>query len=76
MSAAQLRRDARFRRLVDHVHGLGPRPCGEAMITVAQGRDLIEPLEQYANLDPAWIAALDGRHWPPVPLTIVGSTAT
>jgi hypothetical protein len=65
-ATAQLRRCARFRRLTERLHRLGPRPVGELLLEVANGRDLIEALEEYARLDPALVRRLDARDWPPV----------
>jgi hypothetical protein len=62
-----LRQSARFRLLTTHLHNLGVRPVGEALLEVAAGRDLIETLEAYARLSPQLVAIVGGRHWPPLP---------
>jgi hypothetical protein len=41
-------RSARRQRLVAHLHAAGPRPCLEALIEVANGRDLDDVLERFA----------------------------
>ena len=58
-------RDAlRFRRLVRHLHRLGPRPTGELLLEVADDRDrLLERLEHLARFTPAQIAALGADDW-------------
>ena len=68
-SAASLRSkslgsDLRFRRLVGHLHSLGPRPLGEFLLEVA-GDDprLIEGLERFGTLDPDTVQALGARTW-------------
>jgi hypothetical protein len=63
-----LRASPRFRRLVEHLHRLGPRPVCELLIEVSAGRDLLDRLEVYADLDLALVARLDGRNWPAAPL--------
>jgi hypothetical protein len=60
-----LRANPRYRRLTERLHRLGPRPIGEAIIAVADGRDILSVLEEYAQLDPAAVALLDARDWPP-----------
>jgi hypothetical protein len=67
-----LRADPRFRRMVDHLHQLGPRPVGELLIEIAHKHgiedDTLDLLEKFAGLDPATVAALEARDWPPLPL--------
>jgi hypothetical protein len=60
---AFLRRDPRFHRLCERLHGLGPRPLGEWLLEVAEGRDLLELLEEYSRFDPFSVARLGGRDW-------------
>jgi hypothetical protein len=36
-----LRRSRRFHRLTERLHGLGPRPVGEALLEVAAARDVV-----------------------------------
>jgi hypothetical protein len=43
-------RSARRQRLVAHLHAAGPRPCLEALIEVARGRDLDDVLERFARI--------------------------
>ena len=61
--------DARFRRHVDHLCRLGPRPVGEFLLQlVGTGDDartaLVVLLEQYQRLDADVVAALGGDRWP------------
>ena len=65
--------DARFRRLVDHLHRLGPRPLAE-LLTELVGtdeqarRDVFHLLEKYGGLDPALVRVLGGSGFPAPPL--------
>ena len=61
--------DARFRRHVDHLCRLGPRPVAECLLQLAGTGDdartaLIGLLEQYQRLDADVVAALGGDRWP------------
>ncbi len=61
--------DARFRRHVDHLCRLGPRPVGELLLQVVGTNDdartaLVVLLEQYQRLDVDVVAALGGDRWP------------
>ncbi len=61
--------DARFRRHVDHLCRLGPRPVGELLLQLAGNHDdgrtaLIVLLEQYQRLNADVVAALGGDRWP------------
>ncbi len=61
--------DARFRRHVDHLCRLGPRPVGECLLQLVGTGDadrtaLIILLEQYQRLDADVVAALGGDRWP------------
>jgi hypothetical protein len=69
--ADNFRQNPRFKRLTTELHRLGPRPVGEALLLVARGRDLFEVLEEYSQLDPALIAKLEARDWPPLPIARV-----
>jgi hypothetical protein len=70
--AVQLRCSPRFRRLVDLLHQLGPRPTGELLIELATAHgiegDILDRLERMARLDPAMVALVDAREWPPLPM--------
>jgi hypothetical protein len=66
-----LRANPRYHRLTERLHWLGPRPIGELLLEVAAGRDLIQALEEYAQLDPGTVARLGARDWPPLPLELV-----
>ena len=62
--------DARFRRLVERVHDLGPRPTTELLkelIGTDDGlrADALFLLERYAALDPEIVRALGGDTFPP-----------
>ncbi len=65
--------DARFHRLIDHLHQLGPRPVAE-LLTELVGtdeqarRDVLGLLEKYGGLDPALVHALGGSGFPAPPL--------
>jgi hypothetical protein len=63
--APDLRGNPRFRRLTERLHQLGPRPVGEALLAVAEGRDPIAVLEEYAALDPEFVRYVGARDWPP-----------
>ncbi len=65
--------EIKFRRLVDHLHQLGPRPVAE-LLTELVGRDeqarrdVFHLLEKYIGLDPALVRALGGSGFPAPPL--------
>jgi hypothetical protein len=48
-----------------------PRPVGELLLEVAAGRDLLDALEEYAELDPRTVARVGARDCPPLPLVRV-----
>ena len=61
--------DARFRRHIDHLCRLGPRPVAECFLQLVGNQDdartaLIVLLEQYQRLDADVVAALGGDRWP------------
>jgi hypothetical protein len=62
---AALRQNHRFRKLSQGVWRLGPRPCAEAILSIAAGRDPIEVLEELARHDPEFVRYLGARDWPP-----------
>jgi hypothetical protein len=67
-SPQALRGDARFRRLVRHLHRLGPRPVGELLLEFADAYgiegDILARLEKLAELDPAAASCTPTvRHW-------------
>jgi hypothetical protein len=64
----RLRRDPGFPRLTEPLHQLGPRPVGELLLDVADGRDLIKALEAYAQHDPKLVGYVGARDWSSVPL--------
>jgi hypothetical protein len=50
---------------------LGPRPTGELILEIATAHgleaDVLDRLERFARIDPALMARLDARDWPPLP---------
>jgi hypothetical protein len=65
---------ARFRSLIRHLHGLGPRATGEFLAELGRvhslEREIVGLLEEFAALDPLLVDACDGRDWPPLPLEV------
>ncbi len=65
--------EIKFRRLVAHLHQLGPRPVAE-LLTELVGtdeqarRDVFHLLEKYGGLDPALVRVLGGSGFPAPPL--------
>ena len=62
-----------FRRLVGHLHALGPRPVAELLTELVghdeQARsDVLHLLEKYAGLNPALVHALGGSGFPAPPI--------
>jgi hypothetical protein len=59
----QLRR----RRLVEHLHSLGPSPLGHFIREVEDAArvDVTPRLERYAEIDPEFVRALGGDKFPP-----------
>jgi hypothetical protein len=54
----------RFRGLVRHVHGLGPRAVGEAMLELAPNRGaVVAVLKRYARLDRRLVEVADAADW-------------
>jgi hypothetical protein len=66
-----LRQNLIFRRLAERVWRLGPRRCAEAMLAVADGRDLMSVLESFAEIDPELLDPFQGRTWSPAPMRVV-----
>ena len=61
--------DARFRRHVDHLCRLGPRPVGEFLLQLVGTQDdartaLVVLLERYRQLDASVVRAVGGDRWP------------
>jgi hypothetical protein len=54
----------RLRYLAGAVHSLGPRPLFELLRELVAGRDLMQRLERYAQLDADFIRALEGDQLP------------
>jgi hypothetical protein len=56
--------DILFRRLVRHVHGLGPRAVGEALLELAPNRGaVVAVLERYERFTPAFVRSAGGDDW-------------
>jgi hypothetical protein len=57
----------RRRRLVEHLHRLGPAPLGHFIreIEDAARVDITPRLERYAEIDPEFVRALGGDKFPP-----------
>ena len=64
--------DLRFRRLVDHLHGLGPRALGEFLAGLRVHEKVANNLETYAKLTPEMLAIAGAGQWPPVLLHQAG----
>ena len=65
--------EIKFRRLVGHLHALGPRPVAELLTELVghdeQARsDVFHLLEKYSGLDPELVRALGGSGFPAPPL--------
>jgi hypothetical protein len=63
----------RFRRLIRHVHGLGPRPCAELILRLERDHGIdrqaiLGLLEEFAEVTPALVRWAGARDWPQVPL--------
>lgn len=61
--------DARFRRHIDHLCRLGPRPVGELLLQLVGTKDdartaLVVLLERYRQLNPVVVQAVGGDRWP------------
>ena len=65
----------RFRRLVEHLHQLGPRAVGHFLAELGAERMIRTAidvkLERYSGLTSEAVAAADAEHWPPDPNTVV-----
>jgi hypothetical protein len=57
----------RRRRLVEHLHSLGPSPLGHFIREVEDAArvDVTSRLERYAEIDPEFVRALGGDKFPP-----------
>ena len=67
ISPAELRRQ----RQAEHLHRLGARPVLEALVEVADGRDLGLVLDAFAALDPDIVNAVGGADFPAPPIHAV-----
>ena len=61
--------DARFRRHIEHLSNLGPRPIGEFLLQIVGTDDdartaLVVLLERYRQLDADVVQAVGGDRWP------------
>jgi hypothetical protein len=64
-------RNSGRQRLVQHLHAAGPRPIFEAMIELADGRDLDSVLERYARIPVGVYHALGADRLPIEALTLL-----
>ena len=70
--------DMRFRRLVQHLHELGPRALGEFLVELGRPHGWRHEdaaylatgnlLEKFGTLTAEMLAATGGDQWPPAPL--------
>ena len=58
----------RLIRLIDHLHRLGPRSTGAALLELADPVAIERCLERFARLDPEILDVMDGRDFPPHPM--------
>lgn len=63
--------DVRFRRLVEHLHELGPRALGEFLVGLRAQEKVANNLESYERLTPEALAIVGGDQWPSRPLHTV-----
>jgi hypothetical protein len=68
-------RNSRRQRLVRHLHAAGPRPVFEAMLELADGRDLDRVLERYAGIPIGIYHALGADRLPIESLFVVEGDA-
>ena len=70
--AAEVIADLRFRRQVEHLHGLGPRVVGELLAEIGAERSIMtlidRKIDTYASLDPKALKATGGDGFWPMPL--------
>lgn len=66
-AATQALNQLRRRRLVEHLHSLGPSPLGHFIREVEDAArvDVTPRLERYAEIDPEFVRALGGDKFPP-----------
>jgi hypothetical protein len=68
--------DLRFRRAVEQLHRLGPRPLHEMLVELGTSRlirtEIERQVERYAALDPHILCQLGGDRFPPPPLHCAG----
>ena len=60
--------DLRFRRLVGHLHALGPRALGEFLVALRVQEKVANNLERYGELTPQMLEVANADRWPPIPL--------
>jgi len=65
----------RFRRLADHVVGLGPRAVAELLSEIGEAHgiegDILDRLQRYARLDSGMLAVTGGDRFAPMPLRAI-----
>ena len=70
--AADAVADLRFRRQVEHLHGLGARATAELLAELGAERSIQtiidRKLDRYIELTPEQLKATGGNHFPPTPI--------
>lgn len=67
--------DLEFRRLVGHLHSLGPRALGEFIVSADNGSDVTYLLRAWERLTTEALAITGGDRWPSLPLHAVPDDA-
>ncbi len=71
-ATAEILANIRFQRLVEHLHGLGPRAVGSIIAEVATehgiGDEVMQRLERYRQVTPEMIERVNAENFPPAPL--------
>jgi hypothetical protein len=57
---------ARRRRLVEHLHQLGPAPLNYFLREIENGASIPDHLERYAEIHPGFVRALGGDQHAPI----------
>ena len=72
---ADIAANLRFRRQVEHLHGLGPRAVGELLAEIGAERSIQtvidRKLDRYSQLKPGALSAAGGDRFPVVPVHLV-----
>jgi hypothetical protein len=64
-------RNIRRVRLARHLHAAGPRPVLEALLDVADGRDLDETLQDFGRVSVETYRSVDADDFPPLKMKVV-----